>query len=80
MAMKPTVGRLEEEFAGKVDFKALNIDEAVNDDAKAQYRFVGQPQFVILAPDGNIMVSRNGSQTYDTLKADIEKALALTGG
>lgn len=80
MAMKPTVGRLEEEFAGKVEFKALNIDEAVNDDAKAKYRFVGQPQFVILGADGSILSSRNGSQTYDALKADIEKALALSGG
>lgn len=75
MAMKPVVNRLEEEFTGKVEFRSLNIDEAVNDGAKAQYKFIGQPQFVIVGADGNVMVSRNGIQRYDTLKADLEKAL-----
>jgi hypothetical protein len=75
--MKPTVGRLEEEFKGKVDFKALNVDEATNDDAKTKYSFVGQPQFVVVGPDGSVLISRNGSQSYETLKADIEKALAV---
>ncbi len=76
MAMKPTVGRLEEEFRGKVEFQALNIDDATNDQAKAKFKFIGQPQFVIAAPDGTIVSSRNGSQSYEALKADIEKALA----
>lgn len=76
MAMKPVVNRLEEEFTGKVEFRSLNIDETVNDAAKAQYKFIGQPQFVIVGADGNVIVSRNGIQRYDTLKADLEKALA----
>jgi thioredoxin-like negative regulator of GroEL len=76
MAMKPIVNRLEEEYTGRVDFRALNIDEAQNDDAKVQYRFIGQPQFVVVGKDGQVIVSRNGMQRYDTLKADIEKALA----
>lgn len=76
MAMKPTVGRLEEEFRGKVEFQALNVDDAANDQAKSKFKFIGQPQFVIAAPDGTIISSRNGSQSYEALKADIEKALA----
>ena len=28
MAMKPVVGRLEEEYLGRVEFRALNIDDA----------------------------------------------------
>jgi hypothetical protein len=76
MAMKPTVGRLEEEFKGRVDFKALNVDESANDESKQKYNFVGQPQFVIVGLDGAVLTSRNGSQTYESLKADIEKALA----
>jgi hypothetical protein len=71
MAMKPTVSRLEEEFKGRVDFQALNIDDAVNDAAKEKYKFVGQPQFVIVSPKGEVLVSRNGMQSYDKLKADI---------
>jgi thiol-disulfide isomerase/thioredoxin len=76
MAMKPVVNRLEEEYAGRVEFRALNIDEAQNDDDKVTYRFVGQPQFVVVGKDGQVVVSRNGMQRYETLKADIEQALA----
>jgi hypothetical protein len=76
MAMKPVVGRLEEEFAGRVEFRALNIDEASTIDAQQQYRFIGQPQFVVLDRAGEILVSRNGIIPFETLKADIEKALA----
>lgn len=76
MAMKPVVNRLEEEYAGRVEFRALNIDEAQNDDEKVEYRFLGQPQFVVVGKDGQVIVSRNGIQRYDTLKADIEKALS----
>jgi hypothetical protein len=75
MAMKPVVGRLEEEFAGRVEFRALNIDEASTIDAQQQYRFIGQPQFVVLDRAGEILVSRNGIIPFETLKADIEKAL-----
>ncbi len=76
MAMKPVVNRLEEEFAGQVQFRSLNIDDAVNDGAKAQYKFIGQPQFVVVGADGAVITSRNGIQRFDTLKADLEKALA----
>lgn len=76
MAMKPVVNRLEEEYKGRVEFQSLNIDDASTADAKAKYRFVGQPQFVIVSPKGEIIASRNGMQTYDRLKADIEAALA----
>jgi thiol-disulfide isomerase/thioredoxin len=76
MAMKPVVNRLEEEYRGRVDFQALNIDEASSKEAMTKYRFVGQPQFVVVAPNGEVIASRNGIQTYDRLKADIEAALA----
>lgn len=76
MAMKPVVGRLEEEFAGRVEFRALNIDESSTIDAQQKYRFIGQPQFVVLDRAGEILISRNGIIPFETLKADIEKALA----
>jgi hypothetical protein len=76
MAMKPIVNRLEEEYKGRVTFQALNIDEASTGPAKKQYMFIGQPQFVIVGPSGDVLASRNGMQTYEKLKADIEAALA----
>jgi hypothetical protein len=76
MAMKPVVNRLEEEYTGRINFRSLNIDDAVNDQAKVNYRFIGQPQFVVVGTDGKVIMSRNGMQRYETLKADLEKALA----
>lgn len=76
MAMKPTVSRLEKEFEGKVEFQALNIDET-SKDVFEKYKFIGQPQFVIVSSNGNIVSSRNGAQKYEELKADIEKVLAM---
>jgi hypothetical protein len=74
--MKPTVSRLEEEFGSKVEFKAVNIDEAASAELMQKYNFIGQPQFVIVGADGTVLASRNGSQRYEKLKADIEAALA----
>jgi thiol-disulfide isomerase/thioredoxin len=73
--MAPTVSRLEEEYKGRVDF--LMYDSAGLDEATRQkYRYLAVPQFVIVRSDGEIAVTRLGYQSYDTLKADIEAALA----
>jgi hypothetical protein len=76
MAMKSTVSRLEEEFKGQVDFQALNIDET-SKEIFEKYKFVGQPQFVVVNRNGEIVSSRNGIVKYEVLKADIEKVLAM---
>ncbi len=74
--MKPVVNRLEEEYKGRVEFRALNIDEASSAEAKAKYKFLGQPQFVLVVANDAILSSRNGMQSYEALKQDIEAALA----
>jgi thioredoxin-like negative regulator of GroEL len=73
--MKPTVRRLQQEYSGKIEFKSLDIDNPANDSAKKQYNFRGQPQFVFVNSDGKVVVSRNGTQTYDSLKKDLEALL-----
>ncbi len=75
MSMKPVVGRLSEEYQGRVTFLTVNIDEPQSRDAMNRYRFIGQPQFVVVDVKGDIIASRNGIQSYDQLKADIEAAL-----
>jgi hypothetical protein len=74
--MKPTVRRLEQEFDGRVEFKSLNIDKSDTAEAKKKYNFIGQPQFVVLNSRDQVVSSRNGFQEYETLKADLEAALA----
>lgn len=73
--MKPTVSRLELEYKGRVEFQPINIDKPESAASKEKYRFVGQPQFVVVAANGSVVVSRNGYQNYETLRADLEKAL-----
>ncbi len=73
--MKPTVSRLEQEYEGKIDFTAYNIDET-SDDVFKKYKFIGRPQFVVLNRNGDIVASHNGMVDYETLKADLETVLA----
>lgn len=73
--MKPTVSRLEKEFEGKVEFKKVNIDKPESQALMRQYRFIGRPQFVVVGGDEKVIASRNGFQSYEALKAEIEKAL-----
>ncbi len=77
MAMQPVVNKLAEAYQGRVTFLTLNIDEPQNREAMQKYRFVGQPQFVVVDVRGNIVASRIGIQTYEQLKADIEAALRI---
>ena len=73
--MKPTVRRLEQEFAGKIEVKSLDIDSAANAEAQKKYGFRAQPQFVLVTADGKVVTTRNGMQSYETLKKDIESLL-----
>ena len=73
--MKPTVSRLESEYKDRADFTSVNISAADSKAAKAKYHFIGQPQFVIVAANGAVIASRNGNQAYETLKADLDKAI-----
>jgi thiol-disulfide isomerase/thioredoxin len=74
--MKPVVNRLSEEYKGQVDFLAIDVTEQSSRELMEKYRYIGRPQFVVVAPDGTVVASRNGIQAYERLKADIEAALA----
>lgn len=72
--IQPTVNRLEGEYDARVDFLAYDV-AGINNDIKRQYKYIGFPQIVILDANGEIMFSRLGYQSYDSLKADIEAVL-----
>ncbi len=74
--MKPAVSKLEEEFKDRVEFMKINIDASDSADAKRKYQFIGQPQFVVLKPNGEVLTSRNGPQDFERLRADLNQALA----
>jgi biopolymer transport protein ExbD len=75
--MKPAVSRLEEIYKDRVEFELINIDLPESADAKQKYRFIGQPQFVIVKPDGEVLVSRNGYQQFERLRDDLNQALGV---
>jgi ethanolamine utilization protein EutP (predicted NTPase) len=69
------VSRLEGEYEGRVDFLAYDV-AGINDDIKRQYKYIGFPQIILIDGRGEIVRSRLGYQSYDSLKADIEAVLA----
>ena len=74
--MKPAVSRLEEEFKDRVEFRMINVDASDSFEAKQQYRFIGQPQFVVVKSNGEVLVSRNGYQELERLRSDLNRALS----
>lgn len=74
--MKPVVNRLEEEFGDRMEFVAIDVTQPSAREMMNKYNFIGRPQFVVVAANGEVVASRNGIQTFDRLKADIEAALA----
>ncbi len=75
--MKPAVSRLEAMYKDTVEFELINIDLPESAEAKQKYRFVGQPQFVIVKPDGEVLVSRNGYQQFERLRDDLNQVLGI---
>lgn len=53
--MQPTVRRLEAEYAGRILFTGLDIDDPLNADFKQTLKFRGQPQFVLLDGQGQVL-------------------------
>jgi hypothetical protein len=73
--VKPVVSRLKDEFAGRVEFRQLDIDDPANAAAKRQYGFRAQPQVVIIDQAGTVVVSRLSELTYRRLRDDLESVL-----
>jgi hypothetical protein len=73
--MEPTVSRLQDEYGDRVDFK--KYDSAGSQVEKQKYQYGGQPQFVLVNTSGDIVQTRFGYQTYESLKADLDALLAV---
>ena len=55
-------------------FKAYDV-AGIDNDIKTRYQFIGYPQIVMINSQGEIIFSRLGFQTYDSLKTDLEAVL-----
>jgi hypothetical protein len=70
--MAPIVHGLEADYAGKIQFTYLDIDDPANDPFKKALSYRVQPQFFLLDGEGNII-----QQWLGPVKAEeFEKAFA----
>jgi hypothetical protein len=73
--MKPIVDGLEQEYAGRVTFVRLDIDDPATAEAKATYGFRYQPYYVLLDVNGEVVDSWLGRQDKGIF--DVEFAAVL---
>ncbi len=70
--MAPVVHGLEAEYAGKVDFVYLNIDDPATTPFKKQLGYIYQPHLFLLDGQGNLLQQWIGF----TSEADLDAALS----
>lgn len=58
--MAPIVHGLEAEYAGKINFVYLDIDDPANAEAKRNFGFRYQPEFRLLDGEGNVLATWAG--------------------
>lgn len=71
--MKPLVEGLEKQYAGKVEFRRLNVETdqaAISLATQLQLQYV--PSFVFVNADGSIASQVVGEQTEEQLKSAID--------
>ena len=78
--MKPIVHGLEAEYWGKVDFVYLDREAAANRELVKHYGIPGQPVFILIAPDGEIVEKWFGGVDPDLLRVAMDNYLASAGG
>ena len=75
--MAPIVDGLEAEYADRVVFKRMNVNEADGSAAAQAYRVRGHPAIVVLDAGGNIVWSRVGVQPREEVAGALESVLSI---
>lgn len=76
MAMAPTIKELEEQYAGKVNFVMLNVDNSKWLPEILKYRVDAIPHFVFMSPIGEPVGSAIGELPHGILEANLEALVA----
>ena len=72
-AMTPIITRLEQELGDKVLFVKVDVDQAKS--IAQRYNVKAMPTFVFIDSKGNEVEIKEGSMSYDALKAKARKLL-----
>jgi thiol-disulfide isomerase/thioredoxin len=73
--MKPVVNELKQEYADRIEFRAVDIDEASNEKISRKYRVLGVPTYVFLDGNEELLFSRLGLRSKDRMVEDLNKLL-----
>ena len=73
--MKPVVRGLEPDYAGKVTFFYLDVDDAANDEFKTALGFSKQPYYALVDGAGEILGTWKGSQSGSTFTEAFDGAI-----
>jgi thioredoxin-like negative regulator of GroEL len=71
--MRSSVRRLEDAYAGQVEFDLLNIDLVSTRDLAIQYQVQFIPLIVLLDANGNLVERLEGYQTEEQLQAAVAR-------
>ncbi|NMG08896.1 thioredoxin family protein [Brasilonema sp. UFV-L1] len=74
--MAPDIGQLEQQYAGKVNFVMLNVDNTKWLPEMLQYRVDGIPHFVYLNQKGEAIAQAIGDQPRTILSSNLEALVA----
>lgn len=67
---------LEAEYFGKIDFTYLDVDDPANETFKQQFKFVYQPQLILLDGDGQIVQQWIGPKPREEFVTAFEAILS----
>jgi thioredoxin-like negative regulator of GroEL len=73
--MAPMVHGLEAQYAGKIRFLYLDIDDPANQAAKREFGFSYQPEFYLLDGEGNLLQKWVGSVSQEQFEAVFAQVL-----
>jgi thioredoxin-like negative regulator of GroEL len=73
--MAPMVHGLEAQYAGKIRFLYLDIDDPANQAAKREFGFSYQPEFYLLDGEGNLLQKWVGSVSQEQFEAIFAQVL-----
>jgi thioredoxin-like negative regulator of GroEL len=73
--MAPMVHGLEAQYAGKIRFLYLDIDDPANQAAKREFGFSYQPEFYLLDGEGDLLQKWVGSVSQEQFEAVFAQVL-----
>ncbi|MBE9197658.1 MULTISPECIES: thioredoxin family protein [unclassified Nodularia (in: cyanobacteria)] len=74
--MAPDMAELEQEYADKVNFVMLNVDNSKWLPEMLKYRVDGIPHFVFLAKDGETIAQTIGDQPHTVMASNLDALVA----